>query len=418
MRRSLAPSQHKLSSSSASSLSKSVNQAHENSPRSRSNAAASTIIIQRLPIIPFLSIPDNLCRSFTLPKGCILTEESIALRRVKTLGGRKSFQAIRPGEYKPPPLPIVGSFGGDEDDAEAVADANKMNLPPFEPLILWQDPMDPDNKIEVIPSLACKLRPHQREGVQFLFECTMGLRGFEGNGCLLADDMGLGKTLMSITVMWTLLQKGFKKGQSAVRKVMVVCPTSLVGNWENEIRKWVGDGCNTFAVKGDDAKRIIENYINYRGKGVLIISYETQRRYSDMFTSSGKYQKLKSVEGSSCCDLLICDEAHKLKNAESGLAKALNCLPAKMRILLSGTPMQNELQEFYNMINFCNPGIVGSTAEFRRKYERPILQAREPGASDSELKLAQELQNELSTIVNEVSNIRCLCLVHVNNFNT
>jgi DNA repair and recombination RAD54-like protein len=58
------------------------------------------------------------------------------------------------------------------------------------------------------------------------------------------------------------------------------------------------------------------------------------------------------------CDLIICDEAHKLKNAESGLSKCLNLLPAKKRILLSGTPMQNELTEFYNMVNFCNPGMT------------------------------------------------------------
>lgn len=118
----------------------------------------------------------------------------------------------------------------------------------------------------MIPSLASKLRPHQREGVQFLFDCTMGMKGFEGEGCILADDMGLGKTLMSITIMWTLLHQGKVKGQSAVKKVIVACPTSLVGNWDNEIRRWVGDSCPTFAVKGTDPKKIIRNYIQQRGK--------------------------------------------------------------------------------------------------------------------------------------------------------
>lgn len=76
-------------------------------------------------------------------------------------------------------------------------------------------------------------------------------------------------------------------------------------------------------------------------------------------------------------------------------------LPAKMRILLSGTPLQNDLTEFFNMVDFCNPGVVGSYQEFRRKYERPILAAKEAGASAAELARAQDLQNELSTIVNE-----------------
>jgi DNA repair and recombination protein RAD54 and RAD54-like protein len=94
-------------------------------------------------------------------------------------------------------------------------------------------------------------------------------------------------------------------------------------------------------------------------------------------------------------------QAHKLKNAESGLAKSLTALPARKRILLSGTPMQNELSEFFNMVDFCNPGVLGTPAQFRKSYERPILQSREPDASESQVANAARLQKELSTIVNE-----------------
>jgi DNA repair and recombination RAD54-like protein len=284
--------------------------------------------------------------------------------------------------------------GTDEEDG-STTDVSS-SIPPHEPLVLWTDDNNPANKVEVIPELACKLRPHQREGVTFLFQCTMGLRGFEGNGCILADDMGLGKTLMSITLMWTLLNQGYVKGESAVRKVIIACPTSLVGNWDNEIRKWVGDKCNIFPVKAEP-KRIIKNFITFRGKGVLIISYETQRRYSKMFEPP----KVALSTFQSCCDLLICDEAHKLKNAESGLSQSLNALSVRRRILLSGTPMQNELGEFYNMVNFCNPNVLGSPTEFRKRYERPILVSREPHASANEIERAGKLQKELSTIVNE-----------------
>ena len=248
---------------------------------------------------------------------------------------------------------------------------------------------------------------------------------------------------MSITLLWTLLNQGFLNSQaSAVRKVVVVCPTSLVGNWDNEIRKWVGEHCPTFAVKGDP-KRVIKTFLQHRGKGVLIVSYETQRLYSKLFENAAKQssannsysnksfaaagrssmsglgtnprkaqisgmvtiaaavcadssdstvtsanvqitvppteqtishnhnQNLSStLQGHSnngICDLLICDEAHKLKNADSGLAKSLGLLPARKRILLSGTPMQNELSEFFNMVNFCNPGVLGSSADFKRR---------------------------------------------------
>lgn len=68
---------------------------------------------------------------------------------------------------------------------------------------------------------------------------VMGMRDFEGNGCILADDMGLGKTLQSITVLWTLLKQSQEKGVPAVKRAIVVCPTSLVKNWEAEIDKWL-----------------------------------------------------------------------------------------------------------------------------------------------------------------------------------
>lgn len=199
--------------------------------------------------------------------------------------------------------------------------------------------------------------------------------------------------------MWTLLNQGFRKNQPAVHKVMIVCPTSLVGNWDNEIRKWVGDSCPTYAVK-TEPKKMIKNFLQSRQRTVLIISYETQRLYSKMFENQMKLMS-QNESTNGVCDLLICDEAHKLKNAESGLAVSLNALPAKKRILLSGTPMQNELSEFFNMVNFCNPNILGSLSEFRRKYERPILAAREPDAIESEISEAAKLQKELSVIVNE-----------------
>lgn len=322
---------------------------------------------------------------------------------MKRLGPPNKFHIVRPGElngFRITPKLFQPMQDGLVDEEELPTSTEKF--PPFEPLVLWTASDGSDHKIEVVPELACKLRPHQREGVQFLFECTMGLRGFEGEGCILADDMGLGKTLMSITVLWTLLNQGFTPNQSAIRKVMVVCPTSLVGNWDNELRKWLGDRCPTFAVKSEP-KKMIRNFLLHRGKGVLIISYETQRLYHALFDTAKKNMTsiTASAANASFCDMLICDEAHKLKNAESELAKSLSNLPGRKRVLLSGTPMQNELTEFYNMVNFCNPNVLGNLSEFRRRYERPILASREPGATDSEIREAGRLQKELSVIVNE-----------------
>ena len=92
--------------------------------------------------------------------------------------------------------------------------------------------------------LTKKLREHQRQGVQFLFDCLMGNRPFNGCGCILADDMGLGKTLQSVAIIWTLLTQGGPGGKSACRKALVVCPASLVKNWAAEFDKWLIPFCH------------------------------------------------------------------------------------------------------------------------------------------------------------------------------
>lgn len=151
------------------------------------------MIIQVQPAFSFLTIKSSdIHKRFVIPSGARITAESIRLRSIKTLGPRRTWTPILPGQLAS--LPQVG-FQPPPREEEEEEDEDAEGLPtstigPYEPLVLWTDEEDPENKVEVVPFLACKLRPHQREGVQFLFECVMGLKGFEGNGCILADDMG------------------------------------------------------------------------------------------------------------------------------------------------------------------------------------------------------------------------------------
>ncbi|KAG5548137.1 hypothetical protein RHGRI_013736 [Rhododendron griersonianum] len=251
--------------------------------------------------------------------------------------------------------------------AEEPVSEEIVSLPPgIEPLVLWQ-PEEYDEgagnvePISVDPVLVRFLRPHQREGVQFMFECVSGLCSAANiNGCILADDMGLGKTLQSITLLYTLLRQGFD-GKPMVKKAIIVTPTSLVSNWEAEISKWVGERVQLIALcesTRDDVISGIDSFISPHSRlQVLIVSYETFRMHSLKFSHDGS------------CDLLICDEAHRLKNDQTLTNKALAALSCKRRILLSGTPMQNDLEEFYAMVNFTNPGILGNAPYFRRYYE-------------------------------------------------
>lgn len=276
-------------------------------------------------------------------------------------------------------------------------------LPPgIEPLLLWEPDGDESiaNNLEPIfvdPRLVRFLRPHQREGVQFMFECVTGLRDFSKTdeglaGCILADDMGLGKTLQSITLLWTLLKQGFD-GSPIAKRVLIVTPTSLVSNWESEIQKWLGGRVQVLALCESTRADVLSGIASFLAPcslyQVIILSYETFRLHAKKFQHPGT------------CDLLICDEAHRLKNDQTLTNKALAALHCRRRILLSGTPMQNDLEEFFAMVNFTNPGVLGDYVTFRRYFEMPILNGREPTASKDERAKGAERSAELSDKVNQ-----------------
>ncbi|KAL2460240.1 Protein CHROMATIN REMODELING 25 [Abeliophyllum distichum] len=324
--------------------------------------------------------------------GYIENKEQLSRR----LWARKRF--VPWGSSRPALVTITNKFNI-SNTIEQEESEEKTCLPPgIEPLVLWQSEESEGRDSEAVsvvvdPLLVKFLRPHQREGVQFMFDCISGvLSAANINGCILADDMGLGKTLQSITLLYTLLYQGLD-GKPMVKKTIIVTPTSLVGNWEAEIKKWVGERVKLVALcesSRDDVVCAIDNFTSPCSHlQVLIVSYETFRMHSSKFNQSGS------------CDLLICDEAHRLKNDQTLTNRALASLTCKRRILLSGTPMQNDLEEFYAMVSFTNPGVLGDAAYFRRYYEMPIICGREPTATEEEKKLGDERSAELSAKVNQ-----------------
>eukprot|EP00040_Diaphanoeca_grandis_P034440 m.213572 g.213572 ORF g.213572 m.213572 type:complete len:984 (-) comp33153_c0_seq2:157-3108(-) len=248
--------------------------------------------------------------------------------------------------------------------------------------------------IEVDNFICHWLRPHQRSGVQFLFDCITGLGDFDGQGCILADDMGLGKTLMSICLIWMALKHGFQgpEGPKICKRIVVCCPTSLVFNWNNEILKWLNGKVKCIAVgnSGSSIKSEITDFASRRPSApVLIISYETFRNYKADFYRDG------------VVDMLICDEAHRLKNDATQTSVTLAALKTRKRVLLSGTPLQNRLDEFFAMVNFCNPGVLGSVMQFRKQYERPILAGMEPDCTEKTTEKAKAASAKLSELSNK-----------------
>lgn len=276
--------------------------------------------------------------------------------------------------------------------------------------------------VVIDPRVATVLRPHQVEGVRFLYRCVTGLvmkdfldkqtveSGAEKNaaevnkelvvnrgayGCIMADEMGLGKTLQCIALMWTLLRQG-PQGKKLIDKAIIVCPSSLVNNWANELIKWLGPNTLTpLAIDGKKSGSVSESVRSWaqaQGRNivrpVLIISYETLRR---------NVQHLKGSQ----IGLMLADEGHRLKNADSLTFTSLDSIDCPRRVILSGTPIQNDLSEYFALLNFSNPGLLGSKHDFRRNFENPILLSRDADATDAQIKKGNEQLQKLSYVVSK-----------------
>ncbi|KAF9264199.1 hypothetical protein L218DRAFT_1076746 [Marasmius fiardii PR-910] len=235
------------------------------------------------------------------------------------------------------------------------------------------------------PIVARKMRPHQLEGVKFLYECVMGLRKHEGQGCILADEMGLGKTLQTISLIWTLLkQNPYFGGGPIINKAIIVCPVSLINNWKAEFHKWLGRdrvGVTVCDKKSDT----VRTFANSRVQHVLIVGYERLRTVIKEIATCG-------------IGLIVCDEGHRLKSSKNKTYASFKAFNTPRRIILSGTPIQNDLSEFHAMADFCNPGLLDEYSSFKRVYETPIVKSRAPGCESKESELGEKRSAQLMNI--------------------
>ncbi|MER6799064.1 DEAD/DEAH box helicase, partial [Amycolatopsis mediterranei] len=193
--------------------------------------------------------------------------------------------------------------------------------------------------------LAATLRDYQLRGLQWLATVT----GLGLGGCL-ADDMGLGKTV-------TLIALHLHRAAGAT---LVVCPASLLGNWEREIRRF---------APGGPVRRFHGNARSLEDlEGFVLTTYGTLR--TDPAPLAGVRW-----------GLLVADEAQHVKNHRSGTAKALRLVPAAARVALTGTPVENTLSELWAILDWTAPGLLGSLSEFRTRWAKPI-EAGDPVAAE------------------------------------
>ena len=212
-----------------------------------------------------------------------------------------------------------------------------------------------------VPSLPkgvkAEFREYQTRGFGWLwFLYQYGLNG------ILADDMGLGKTLQALA----LLQKAKEKNKKAPN--LVICPTSVVFNWENEIEKFA-PGLSCLKLSGTERNDLFKEIPKY---DVVITSYALIRR---------DIAKLKKYE----FRYVILDESQNIKNAESMTAQSVKQLNCKHKLALSGTPIENKLEELWSIFDFLMPGFLFDKSEFNYRYVTPIME-REDKTVEKRLK--------------------------------
>ena len=254
--------------------------------------------------------------------------------------------------------------------------------------------------IEVHKHLKKKLKPHQLDGIQFMYDCCIESvdkvkKGSEGSGCILAHCMGLGKTFQVITFVSTILNFHYLYG---LKRALVVCPLNTIRNWKAEFDKWLKDMDDAPEVfiltdnitNNDKRVEIIEDW--YETSGVLIIGYSMYRLLSQGTNIRKKHLKetFKKCLMDPGPDICICDEGHMIKNEKTGISKALNALKTKRRIILTGTPLQNNLVEYHCMVSFVKPSLLGTVKEFRNMYENPINNGQCNDATEFDIKLMKE----------------------------
>ncbi|MEU1280571.1 DEAD/DEAH box helicase [Streptomyces sp. NPDC005805] len=198
------------------------------------------------------------------------------------------------------------------------------------------------------PGLAATLRDYQLRGLGWLDLMTsLGL-----GGCL-ADDMGLGKT---VTVIALHLRR------ARPEPTLVVCPASLLGNWQREITRFA-PGVPVHRFHGTDRE------LPASGGGFVLTTYGTMRGSAERLAAHG-------------WGMVVADEAQHVKNPFSATAKALRTIPSPARVALTGTPVENNLSELWALLDWTTPGLLGPLTSFRARHARLVESGEDPAAAE------------------------------------
>ncbi|CAH1783913.1 unnamed protein product [Owenia fusiformis] len=281
--------------------------------------------------------------------------------------------------------------------------------------------------VYLAPQLSRAVKPHQIGGIRFLYdnlvESIERYKISNGFGCILAHSMGLGKTIQVISFIDVFLRT------TEAKRVLCIVPVNTLQNWVGEFNMWLPDKkCLpddtpeqevlprqfNIHIINDTHKTpysraaVVENW--YKIGGVLLLGYEMYRLLTSRRIIKKRMSKKKAhlpvvidleeedrnqeliVDMQACLvtpgpDLIICDEGHRIKNAHASISQALKNIQTRRRVVLTGYPLQNNLIEYWCMVDFVRPSFLGNKTEFANMFERPITNGQCADATDQDKRL-------------------------------
>ncbi|XP_074366145.1 switch 2 isoform X1 [Apium graveolens] len=253
---------------------------------------------------------------------------------------------------------------------------------PYEPLVLNESPL-----VQVPASINCRLLEHQRVGVKFLYNLYKN-----NHGGVLGDDMGLGKTIQTIAFLAAVFVNDASSGYSRSlnggqadkeRPVLIICPSSVIQNWENEFSKWSSFDVSIY--HGANRDLIMERLEAHRVE-ILITSFDTFRIHGNVLSGIP-------------WEIVIVDEAHRLKNEKSKLYEACLAIKTRKRYGLTGTIMQNKLMELFNLLDWVVPECLGTREHFREFYVDPLKHGQRSSAPERFVRIADARKQHLVAVL-------------------
>ncbi|XP_077949763.1 helicase ARIP4-like isoform X3 [Gasterosteus aculeatus] len=336
------------------------------------------------------------------------------------------------------------SVGAKEEESEpsGVHGDDALNLPdPQGRVLVNLGHPAAEKDIFLLPQLARAVKPHQIGGIRFLYdnlvESVERFGSSGGFGCILAHSMGLGKTLQVISFIDVLLR------HTQAHTVLAIVPVNTLQNWLSEFNMWVpppealppetDPGRVTprafkVHILNDEHKntasraKVVEDWA--QDGGVLLMGYEMYRLLSlkksfvagrkkkgkkttgpvvmDLDEEDRQQELLKGIERALARpgpDVVICDEGHRIKNCHASTSQALKSIQTRRRVVLTGYPLQNNLIEYWCMVDFVRPDFLGTRQEFSNMFERPILNGQCVDSTPQDVQLMRYRSHVLHSLL-------------------